>query len=116
LNSTGEPVASVRAVEKIFGSGPAAVRALNGVDLDVYRNEVLLLMGPSGSGKITLLSIMGCILRPSAGRLRIRGREIEELARKELSAVRLRHIGFVFQDFNLLPTLSAVENVEILCG
>jgi putative ABC transport system ATP-binding protein len=100
-------------VEKIFGSGAAAVRALNGVDLDVYRNEVLLLMGPSGSGKTTLLSIMGCILRPSAGRLQIRGLEIEKLSRKELSAVRLRHIGFVFQDFNLLPTLSAVENVEI---
>jgi putative ABC transport system ATP-binding protein len=113
LTSAGEPVASVRAVEKIFGSGAAAVRALNGVDLDVFRNEVLLLMGPSGSGKTTLLSIMGCILRPSAGRLRIRGREIEKLTRKELAAVRLRHIGFVFQDFNLLPTLSAVENVEI---
>ena len=100
-------------MEKIFGSGAAAVRALTGVDLDVYRNEVLLLMGPSGSGKTTLLSIMGCILRPSAGRLRICGREIEKLTRKELAAIRLRHIGFVFQDFNLLPTLSAVENVEI---
>jgi putative ABC transport system ATP-binding protein len=113
LTSAGQAVASVTGVEKIFGSGAAAVRALNGVDLDVYRSEVLLLMGPSGSGKTTLLSIMGCILRPSAGRLRICGREIEKLTRNELAAVRLRNIGFVFQDFNLLPTLSAVENVEI---
>ncbi len=120
MNPAGQPVdsppgrvASVRAVEKVFGSGAAAVRALNGVDLDVQRSEVLLLTGPSGSGKTTLLSIMGCILRPSAGRLHIRGRETGDLSRKDLAALRLRHIGFVFQDFNLLPTLSAVENVEM---
>lgn len=113
VDSPPQPVASVRAVEKVFGSGAAAVRALNGVALDVHCNEVLLLTGPSGSGKTTLLSIMGCILRPSAGHLRICGRETRNLSRKDLAALRLRHIGFVFQDFNLLPTLSAVENVEI---
>jgi putative ABC transport system ATP-binding protein len=108
-----DPVASVRAVEKVFGSGAEAVRALNGVDLDVQRSEILLLTGPSGSGKTTLLSIIGCILRPSAGRIRICGREIAKLSRSDLAALRLRQIGFVFQAFNLLPTLSAVENVEI---
>jgi putative ABC transport system ATP-binding protein len=113
VDSPPEWVASVRSVEKVFGSGAAAVRALNGVDLDVGRSEVLLLTGPSGSGKTTLLSIMGCILRPSSGRLRICGRETRDLSRKDLAALRLRHIGFVFQDFNLLPTLSAVENVEM---
>src|SRR2546425_3606603 len=113
MKPSSQPVASVRSIDKVFGSGAAAVRALNGVDLDVHRSEVLLLMGPSGSGKTTLLSIMGCILRPSAGRLRISGQETGNLTRKDLAAVRLRHIGFVFQDFNLLPTLSAVENVEI---
>jgi putative ABC transport system ATP-binding protein len=86
---------------------------LNGVDLDAYRGEVLLLMGPSGSGKTTLLSIMGCILRPSAGRVRIRDQDVASLTRKDLAMLRLRHIGFVFQDFNLMSTLSAVENVEM---
>jgi len=113
VDSQPEWVASVRAVEKVFGSGAAAVQALNGVDLDVRRSEVLLLTGPSGSGKTTLLSIMGCILRPSAGHIRICGRETRSLSRKDLAALRLRYIGFVFQDFNLLSTLSAVENVEI---
>jgi len=107
------PVASVVSVEKVFGSGAAVVQALNGVDLDAYRGEVLLLMGPSGSGKTTLLSIMGCILRPSAGHVRIRDQEVADLTRKDLTMLRLRHIGFVFQDFNLLSTLSAAENVEM---
>jgi putative ABC transport system ATP-binding protein len=107
------PVASLISVEKVFGSGAAVVRALNGVDLDAYRGEVLLLMGPSGSGKTTLLSIMGCILRPSAGHVRIRDQEVADLTRKDLTMLRLRHIGFVFQDFNLLSTLSAAENVEM---
>jgi putative ABC transport system ATP-binding protein len=119
LNPAGQPadapgpVASVRAVEKVFGFGAEAVRALNGVDLDVQGSEVLLLTGPSGSGKTTLLSIIGCILRPSAGRVRIRNQDIGKLTRKDLATLRLRQIGFVFQAFNLLPTLSAVENVEI---
>ena len=113
MKPSSEPVASVRSIDKVFGSGRAAVRALNGVDLDVFRGEVLLLMGPSGSGKTTLLSIMGCILRPSAGQVRICGREIASASRQELATLRLRNIGFVFQDFNLLPTLSAVENVEM---
>jgi putative ABC transport system ATP-binding protein len=108
-----QPVASVRSVEKVFGSGPAAVRALRGIDLDVERGEVVLLTGPSGSGKTTLLSIMGCILRATAGAVRICGHEIGSLSRGDLPPVRLRHIGFVFQDFNLLPTLSAVENAEM---
>src|SRR5439155_6287460 len=97
LTPAGQPVdpppdavASVRAVEKVFGSGAAAVRALNGVDLDVRRSEALLLTDPSGSGKTTLLSIMGCILRPSGGRLRICGRETRDLSRKDLAALRLR--------------------------
>jgi putative ABC transport system ATP-binding protein len=107
------PVASVMSVEKVFGSGAAVVQALNGVNLDAYRGEVLLLMGPSGSGKTTLLSIMGCILRPSAGHVRIRDQEVADLTRKDLTMLRLRHIGFVFQDFNLLSTLSAAENVEM---
>ena len=74
---------------------------------------MLLLMGPSGSGKTTLLSIMGCILRSSSGSVQIAGAEITHLKERDLPQVRLRHVGFVFQAFNLLPTLTAEENVEV---
>ncbi len=103
----------VRELTKTYSEGAAAARALDGVDLDVYAGDVTLLMGPSGSGKTTLVSIMGAILRPSSGSVKIAGREITRLAERELPAVRLRHIGFVFQGFNLFPTLTAVENVEL---
>jgi len=103
----------VRAVTKTFVEGTAVVRALNGVDFHVESGELVLLMGPSGSGKTTLLSIMGCILRPSAGSVAIRGREVTGLDERQLPKVRLAHIGFVFQGFNLFPALTAAENVEL---
>jgi putative ABC transport system ATP-binding protein len=108
-----ETAIQVRGVAKTYAEGAARVAALEGVDLDVYKGEVLLLMGPSGSGKTTLLSIMGCILRSSAGSVQIAGREITGLSERELPRVRLRHVGFVFQAFNLFPTLTAEENVEV---
>lgn len=104
---------SVRDLTKTYGEGAAEVRALSGVNLDVESGEVTLLMGPSGSGKTTLLSIMGCILRPTSGSVRIRGREVANLNEKQLPRVRLDHIGFIFQGFNLFPTLTANENVEL---
>lgn len=107
------PAIEVRDVAKTFAEGTASVRALDGIDLDVAPGEVLILMGPSGSGKTTLLSIMGCILRPTSGSVRIRGREVSHLPEAELPEVRLSHIGFVFQGFNLFPTLNAQENVEL---
>ena len=108
-----QPMIAVRELTKTYAEGAAASRALNGVDLDIYPRQVTLLMGPSGSGKTTLVSIMGCILRPSSGNVKVAGREVTRLSEKELPAVRLRHIGFVFQGFNLFPTLTAIENVEI---
>jgi putative ABC transport system ATP-binding protein len=108
-----QPAISVRDVVKTYGDGAAAVHALRSVSLEVRRGEVVLLMGPSGSGKTTLLSVMGCILRPTSGSVRIAGREAAALAESELPAVRLRHIGFIFQGFNLFPTLTAGENVEL---
>jgi len=108
-----EPWASIRNVGKVYASGAVAVRALDNVTLDVQAGEFVLLEGPSGSGKTTLLSILGCILKPSSGSVAIRGRRISDLPEHDLPAVRLRHIGFVFQSFNLLPALSARENVQL---
>lgn len=108
-----ETAIQVRGVAKTYAEGSARVSALQSVDLDVYKGEVLLLMGPSGSGKTTLLSIMGCILRSSSGSVQIAGTEITSLSERELPRVRLRHVGFVFQAFNLFPTLTAEENVEV---
>lgn len=104
---------SVRDVTKIYVEGPNRVPVLHGVDIDVEQGEVVLLMGPSGSGKTTLLSIMGCILRATSGSVRIAGREVANLSERELPGVRLQHIGFIFQGFNLFPTLSVGENVEL---
>jgi putative ABC transport system ATP-binding protein len=104
---------SVRGVTKEFVEGPNRVPVLHGVDFDVEQGEVVLLMGPSGSGKTTLLSIMGCILRATSGSVRIAGREVATLDERELPNVRLKNIGFIFQGFNLFPTLTVGENVEL---
>jgi putative ABC transport system ATP-binding protein len=105
---------SVRQLTKNYEEGTAGTLALRGVDLDAHAGELLMLMGPSGSGKTTLLSIMGCILTATSGSVRVAGREVVGLREKELPAIRLAHIGFVFQGFNLFPTLTAGENVELM--
>lgn len=105
---------AVRDVTKTYAEGSAGVPALRGVDLDVDPGELVLLMGPSGSGKTTLLSIMGCILTATSGSIKIVGTEVTTLREKELPRVRLDNIGFVFQGFNLFPTLTAGENVELM--
>src|SRR5215469_15269287 len=105
---------AVRQLTKKYDEGATGTLALRGVDLDVHPGELLLLMGPSGSGKTTLLSVMGCILTASSGSVRVAGREVVGLAQKKLPAIRLQHIGFVFQGFNLFPTLTAGENVELM--
>jgi len=105
---------AVRELTKTYAEGATGTLALRGVDLDVHAGEVLMLMGPSGSGKTTLLSIMGCILTATSGSVRVGGREVVGLREKELPALRLQHIGFVFQGFNLFPTLTARENVELM--
>jgi putative ABC transport system ATP-binding protein len=104
---------SLSGVCVVYGSGPAAVRALDGVDLDVRRGEVLALMGPSGSGKTTLLMVMGCLLRPTRGEVRVLGRGIAALGQAKLAQLRLAHIGFVFQAYHLFPALSAGETLRL---
>jgi putative ABC transport system ATP-binding protein len=109
-------VMSVKDVVKTFGDGPTAVSAIRGVDLDVYSSEVILIMGPSGSGKTTLLSIMGALMKPTSGEVWLESQEITALSESRLPDLRLRRLGFVFQDFNLLSSLTALENVEVVLG
>jgi putative ABC transport system ATP-binding protein len=112
--TAAKPVMSVRGVTKTFGTGDLAVHAIRGVDMDVYAGEVVLVMGPSGSGKTTLLSVMGALLKPTAGEVWIGAERVSDLPEAKLPKVRLRNLGFVFQDYNLLSAISARENVEIV--
>jgi putative ABC transport system ATP-binding protein len=107
---TGVAVAA-SGVEKTYGSGTAAVHALRGVDLDVAEGEFVAIMGPSGSGKSTFLHIVGALESPTGGEIAVGGLRYDGLDDKELTRVRRDHIGFIFQFFNLLPSLSAAENV-----
>jgi len=109
-----EAILEVKNISKIYGQGANAVVAVDSVSLALNRGEVLLIMGPSGSGKTTLLSMMGCILTPSSGEVHIGGRNIASQGEDGLSDVRRKHIGFVFQSFNLFSSLSAQENVELV--
>ena len=105
------PALAAQKLIKTFGEGPTAVRALRGVDLDVADGEFLAIMGPSGSGKSTLLHILGALDRPTDGSVEIHGRRYDNLADRELTELRGEVFGFVFQFFNLMPTLNAAENV-----
>ena len=104
----------VTRVTKRYGSGATAVIAVREVSLAVAPGEIVLIMGPSGSGKTTLLSMLGALLRPSAGTIRLNGQELSALPERHLPAIRLRQFGFIFQDFNLLSALTALENVAIV--
>lgn len=106
-------VIEAQQIVKELGQGAGMVRALKGVDLTIRAGELTLLMGPSGSGKTTLLSILGCILTPTSGSISIKGESTEGLGAEELAALRRRHVGFVFQSYNLFPTLTALENVRL---
>jgi len=104
---------AAREVEKVYGSGPTAVRAVRGVSFDVAAGEILVLMGPSGSGKTTLLSIVSGILTPTSGTVTVLGTYITLLDRLRLAEFRRPHFGFVFQGFNLFRALTARQNVEL---
>lgn len=101
-------------ISKLYSTGTTGVKALDNVSLDINQGEVMMLIGASGSGKTTLLSIMGCILKPSSGRLMILKEDVTDLKEKQLPRVRLANIGFIFQSFNLFPALTAGQNVEIV--
>ena len=109
----GTAAIELRGVTKTYRLGDTRVEALKGVDLSIASGEFLAVMGPSGSGKSTLMNILGCLDRPSAGSYRLDGEEVGTLARDGRAVIRRNRIGFVFQGFNLLPRLSAQENVEL---
>ncbi|MFZ4848823.1 MAG: ABC transporter ATP-binding protein [Caldilinea sp.] len=107
------PVISLRGVKKLYQMGDVEVRALRGVDVDIYPGEMLAIMGPSGSGKSTLMNIIGCLDVPSEGVYELDGKDVSQLKDDQLAAIRNHKIGFVFQSFNLLPRTTAVANVEL---
>ncbi|SFN37110.1 ABC transporter ATP-binding protein [Dokdonella immobilis] len=107
------PLLRLEGVGVTYGSGATALAALVGISLEISAGEVTLLLGPSGSGKTTLLQVMGCLLRPGQGRVVLDGRPLETLGAEALAALRLAHVGFVFQHYNLFPTLRAWENVAV---
>ncbi|GAB3172844.1 putative ABC transport system ATP-binding protein [Micromonospora palomenae] len=113
MNAAGGPVLELREVHRTHGGGAAAVHALRGVSLTVEPGELVAVMGPSGSGKSTLLTLAGGLDSPTAGEVRVEGQSLGALDRRELARLRRRRIGYVFQDLNLLGSLTAAENVAL---
>ncbi len=106
-------VIDIEGLSKVYVMGSTEVHALRRIDLQIRTNEYVALMGPSGSGKSTLMNLLGCLDTPTDGRYRLDGSDVSQMTDSELAEVRNRKIGFVFQTFNLLPRLSALENVAL---
>jgi putative ABC transport system ATP-binding protein len=107
------PMISMRQIRKVYSMGRVELEALKGIDLDIGKNDYVAVVGPSGSGKSTLMNIIGCLDTPSSGEYVLSGERVLGLDRNRLAEIRNRHVGFVFQNFNLLPYASALENVEL---
>lgn len=113
MNPAAHPVIRLEEVRRSYRMGPVVVDALRGLSLEVPAGEYLSIMGPSGCGKSTLLNVLGCLDRPTTGRYLLDGIDVTQLADDELSGVRGRRLGFVFQSYNLLPQLTVLENIEV---
>ena len=112
--NTNDTVVKLAGVTKVYRQDSVAVHALAAIDLEICKGDFAVLVGPSGSGKTTLLNMIGALDSPTSGRIWVAGTEIGGLSKSQLSRMRLRQIGFVFQEFNLVPVLSALENVEFI--
>ncbi len=110
---TSSPILLLDNVSRVHGLGEAAVRALDGVTLSVHAGELVAVMGPSGSGKSTLLNLAGGLDQPTSGKVLVEGSDVGAMSLHDLAALRRRSLGFVFQDFNLIPSLTAAENVAL---
>jgi putative ABC transport system ATP-binding protein len=105
-------IIAIKGLTKEYALGNTKVKALRGIDLSIAKGDLVSIMGPSGSGKTTLLNVIGCIDAPTSGSVRIDGRELASLDDRETTDLRLHSLGFIFQTFNLIPVLTALENVE----
>ncbi len=106
-------IIAMESIRKVYDTGKVKVEALKGIDLKVERGEFVAVVGPSGSGKSTLMNLIGCLDTPTSGRYALGGEDVSKFTRDELADVRNRRVGFVFQGFNLLPQITAYENVEL---
>jgi ABC-type lipoprotein export system ATPase subunit len=113
LNSPAAELIRLKDVSKVYDLGEVQVQALKSVSLTISAGEYVALIGPSGSGKSTLMNTLGCLDRPTSGSYLLHGAEVTTMSKNERAAIRNRHIGFVFQNFNLLARTTAVENVEL---
>ncbi len=109
----GEVVVDLQDVYKVYQMGDNRVRALDGVDMEFRAGQFWAIMGPSGSGKSTMMNLLGCLDRPTSGSYLLEGQDVSQLDDDQLSDFRLRHLGFVFQSFNLIPQLTVQENIEL---
>jgi putative ABC transport system ATP-binding protein len=111
--TTSNPIIAMNGIRKVYDTGKVKVEALKGVDLEIHPGEFVAIVGPSGSGKSTLMNLLGCLDTPSDGTYAIGGENVAGVTRDQLAEIRNRRVGFVFQNFNLLPHISAQENVEL---
>jgi len=111
---SNQPIVSLQGLSKVYQQGQVEVRAVNNLTLDIHKGDFAALSGPSGSGKTTVLNMIGGLDVPSSGRVLLEGRDLSELSRSELSAMRRDRIGFVFQAYNLIPVMTAYENAEFV--
>lgn len=111
--ATGELLVQLKGIAKLYKKGKEQVKVLSNLDLDIHRGDFLALMGPSGSGKTTLLNLLGGLDKPSAGELIVGGQRLDQMASSQLTKWRARHVGFIFQFYNLMPVLTAEKNVEL---
>ncbi len=114
MTTAAPPAFRTDHLTKVYGSGPAAVHALRGIDLEIPSGELVVMLGPSGSGKSTLLNILGGLDTPTSGHVYFKGQEVTAFSDQDLTTYRREHVGFVFQFYNLMPSLTAYENVELV--
>jgi putative ABC transport system ATP-binding protein len=111
--SANEAIIAMEQIRKVYDTGKIQVEALRGIDLDIAKGEFVAIVGPSGSGKSTLMNLIGCLDTPTSGIYRLTGHLVAGMRKDELATIRNRRVGFIFQNFNLLPQISAYENVEM---